>query len=605
MAHLGVALASPTTRVYVDTSFLMWMTRIGSVARGELTRWLGGLCGVRLRVPVWAAHEYYRHHSETSLLNDLTETLERLEKAAASAYAEIWPLLDEPLGEAASAQTQRTELRDVLRAVPGVSDMARRWMRGYQRHAREVIEFINENALDGSPVPAYFGSIEALATARFTGRVPPGFKDRGKRERKDTAAAGDGSSVGSNRWGDLVFWKEVLDDSRRRRAGRIVILTRDAKNDWRMAGSLPVQPEAGGERGVSPAHPFLTFEAAREAGAEEVLLADQTHLAAVAKAGAEAGTAAFVFVAQPPGLPTPETESQRRDKEVHRERSTRASIRSSMAARDGVLYLDPPDFRASSRVLRRALLESRAGTATPQTVLDFEASLERTGEASVAALTEEAVTAMGGSGIAILARRLGRAATGSGAAAATVLDLAQALQRFPAKVAGALYFGLLAEAYFDPSNNRPRPAPASTALQTLFKHQTEPWALPPIQAVSERLRGAERLPLYIPDPTAPRISMSCHAHGDQEPPTRLRTLRVRGLELITPAQGTPELRLGARLHGEPATALVLLQQAADLYGLPLEQLDLSTDLDGAYQFDPMVGFKSPAEIWLDPLELRL
>ena len=601
--RLASVLANPTTRAYVDTSFLTWMTRIGSPARTELTRWLSGLCGPRLKVPVWAAHEYYRHHTQGTIVGDLNNQLEALERTVAGTYSLIWPLLDETLGGAPSAPAQQAQVRDILRDVRGIANLVRDWIPNYERHAREVIEFANAHALIDSRVPAYFETLDAVADARFTGRVPPGFKDRWKKERKDQADE-SGALVGSNWWGDFVFWREVLDDAHRRHARQVVLLTRDGKNDWRAAGQLPTDPPSESDKSVPPAHPFLAFEAALEAGVDEVLMVNDTRLASLAQLTAESETRAFVFVARAPSLPSPKTMQERRQDAERHETAVRGSVRSAMASAEGVQYLDPIGFQAPKAVLKRALLESRSTGTTPTPVLEFEAELEHPGKELIDLLTETKVVALGGLGLVHWARRLSSRAHQSGELSSVVSDLVRSLRRFPPKVAGALYFGLIADAYLDPHENIPRMAPRSVALQGLFSCQTEVWALTPIQTLLERLVKSERIPLYLPDPLAPRIKVFCHAHGDQEPPTQLRTIRVKGLDLISPSQGDPAMQLLVRLDGEPASPHVLLEHAAEVYGLPINQLDLESDVDTVYELDQMVGFKSPNDVWVDPQEQR-
>src|SRR5690349_11758020 len=48
------AVARPDTHFYLDTSFLVWMTTLGKVARGELVGWIGQLGRERFHVPVWS-----------------------------------------------------------------------------------------------------------------------------------------------------------------------------------------------------------------------------------------------------------------------------------------------------------------------------------------------------------------------------------------------------------------------------------------------------------------------------------------------------------------------------------------------------------------------
>lgn len=582
----------------------MWMTRIGSDSRRELTQWLDDLCGSRVHVPVWAAHEYYRHHSEGTLVNDLRKQLETLENAASGAYIAIWPHLDEPLASAASAQTQQAQVRDALREVASVAELVRDWLPRYQVHAREVIDFINMHPLQDSKVPSYFESLETIAATRFTGRVPPGFKDRNKPQIRNKEEGGSEFFSGSNHWGDLVFWKEILDDSRRRRARKLVLLTKDAKNDWRAGGFLPpVNPEDTGP-GVAPTHPFLTFEAAVEAGVSEVLLVDQAKLAAVAKATAEDKTRAFFFVARTAALPAPKTKNERREEERLREMSVREAERRAIATASGMRFLDPPNIRLTVPTVTRALFASRATEPLPPSAAAFLGDLDQAHKSLSALLDESTVKELGEVGLVCVARQLSGRARQSGALAAELSDLLISLRQLPPKAAGALYFGLLADAYLEPDKNLPREAPKSPLLQELFKFQSEPWTLAPVLALHAHVKKTEKLPLYLPDPTVPKLKLTCHAHAEREPPTFLRSVRCQNMELITEAQGIAELQLLPRLGSTPATPELIADHAADIYGLPRSQMIIDAHVSAIYQLDPQAGFRNPRDVWLDMSEQR-
>src|SRR4051812_26211117 len=72
-ARLGALLRAEGTHVYIDTSFLMWSTKIGPGARGQLLDWLRGDLGERAHVPTWCAHEYLRHHVAGTIVDELTK----------------------------------------------------------------------------------------------------------------------------------------------------------------------------------------------------------------------------------------------------------------------------------------------------------------------------------------------------------------------------------------------------------------------------------------------------------------------------------------------------------------------------------------------------
>jgi len=116
--------------------------------------------------------------------------------------------------------------------------------------------------------------------------VPPGFQDKRKKPVDVETIEGEEVVVGSNRWGDLIFWQEILEHARAHRIRIVTILTKDVKNDWRMAGALPVRGDEDGRNiGVQPPHPMLSFEAARTTSAHEVMLLDQYRIAEVMKCG--------------------------------------------------------------------------------------------------------------------------------------------------------------------------------------------------------------------------------------------------------------------------------------------------------------------------------
>ena len=60
--RLAILINSPPTHIYIDTSFLMGMTKIGASSRQELIGWCQQHCTGRVHVPIWAAHEYLKHH---------------------------------------------------------------------------------------------------------------------------------------------------------------------------------------------------------------------------------------------------------------------------------------------------------------------------------------------------------------------------------------------------------------------------------------------------------------------------------------------------------------------------------------------------------------
>ncbi len=602
--RLPTIAARRDTQVYIDTSFLMWMTKIGPAARGELIDWLEALFGGRLNVPVWAAHEYYRHHTERTIVTELTQELDALVTAASRTHAVLWPLLQGGGQQASTERSRLAEVREILRAVPEAAEVGKSWLGSYDANAAEVINFINAHGLANSQVSDYFETLDTVADARFTGRVPPGFKDRGKKS-SDRTVVGDGLiSVGGNRWGDFVFWREILDDARRRRPRTIVILTRDGKNDWRCAGMPPPGADANDSGPIlTPTHPYLTFEAALTSGAKEVLLLDDGRLAAVAESDAPERTRRLVEAARPVALPKPRTTAERRTEETRREEANREHAKTLAADRLGVDFLDPPKLKATQPKLRRAMYESRSDRDAPQTVIALEQRLQ-VETRTLSEILDEAVAAdLDCLGLVIVARRLGQAATSSNTGAAALGDLVDRLPSLPTHVAASLYMGLMTDAYFEEADNQPRTAPRSVVLQQLFALQAEVFAREPIREVRERLEKGDRRPLYMPDIARPKLRVFIRADTERDPRTTLRSIMIEGQDLVQTAS-RDDLQIRRLVGADEATSESLLEQATRLYGLPNAQLDVQSDVDTAFALDEFQGFRDPREVWLPSTEAQ-
>ena len=597
------------TYVYIDTSFLMSMMRTGRAARIELISWLEVVCGARLSVPSWAAHELYRHHVEKTIPNELKDKLDELEKVAQKSFHLLWPLLEEPLAGAPSARAQRNEARDALRALRGVVARARNWSAGYDVHAADVIAFANSHALQNSDVFEYLQTVEPLSQARFTGRVPPGFKDKHKREvtqQVDDGDGEDGALIGSNRWGDLMFWQEILGDAKARRANAIVILTRDVKNDWRMGGTLPVGEPASSAIGEQPAHPTLVFEAARQAGVRELLLLDQKRIAAIFDALNLSGGSAFVAATQPPPAITPKTEAERRAEEIERTTEERSAVRARDARSLGIRFLDRAGLTVTEPKLRRALVESistKSGSISG--VAELERVVERVvanGDSIETVITGENLAELDHIGLVAFARRLGIAALERPALESSISDLVGLFNTLPPATAGCFFLGLLAAMYVEADSNTLKPSPASPVAQQLFGFQSSEFAALPIAVLGKQASRADRLPLYLPDATAPPITVRMETDTDLEAPGVLRALWVGEQQLLTSAQGIEALKLSTRFGGNPVTPELILDHLAELYALPRLQLVAETGVRTAFNLQDFWGFKAPRDIWADPTE---
>ena len=316
--RLAILIDAPTTHIYIDTSFLMWMTKIGTSSRQELIGWLQQYCTGRVHVPIWAAHEYLKHHVAGTIVTDLTEKTNEVTDLVGRTYTYFRPFIDEPIGKGAEDPlTIRAETRAALNMLDRMVATSRQWKKSYEKHASEVIAFINEVTPEQTSIYEHLEDITQAGAGRFVGSVPPGYQDRRKKGREpQSKEPKDVAPTDSNRYGDLVFWKELLFHAKQAKATALVVVTNDRKNDWHMgrSDSSDIDPTLrelkNAWKSVPRPHPMLAMEAKLVAGVDQVELLDSSYLGALLLEIAEDDVRAFADVAIVPDRPEPEKEGR-------------------------------------------------------------------------------------------------------------------------------------------------------------------------------------------------------------------------------------------------------------------------------------------------------
>ena len=271
---LARALDSRGTRLYLDTSTLMWLVRLSRAARAEFMAW----CATRdTFVPVWAAHEFQRH----LLMGTVRANMAKVVAETASKQREFAQIAAEQADDAlclAKGYGQRSGyISEIQRLMAGFHQLGRVLEVDDERlrsAADEVIEFVNQRAL-GSDLDSIIAELSTTGDFRLDHRVPPGYKDTHKDE---------------NFLGDAVIWQEILQDvervtrrdaqprsgtKRARQANSVagVLISRDEKTDWvstsfvRKPDGNIVKSDRELELDVALPHPLLGHEFERRGGA--------------------------------------------------------------------------------------------------------------------------------------------------------------------------------------------------------------------------------------------------------------------------------------------------------------------------------------------------
>ena len=605
--RLAALFAAQSTHIYIDTSFLMWMTKIGSSSRRELIEWLHKNCAGRVHVPIWAAHEYLKHHVAETIVTELTEKTNEVAGLVGHTYAYFRPFIDEPSGERAEdPSTIRTAVRAALNTLDRLATISRKWNKSYKKHAAEVIAFINEVTPEQTSVYEHLEDITRSGAGRFIGSVPPGYKDR-RKKGSDPESKGpkDEAPTDSNRYGDLIFWKELLVHAKRANATALVVVTNDRKNDWHMGRSdvNDIDPALlelkSAWKPVPRPHPMLVMEAKLVAEVDQVELVDSAYLAAFLRDVAEDDVRAFADVAIIPDGPKPEKESQRRAK-ILKERKTEDTAKASAEAADkGYLFSDSPKVLNTHSKLTRALYESRniIDERSERLLEGWRANVEAKRPLSEA-ITSEMLDGFDHKTLARLARELhDRVLQKMPGYEEAVADLVSILDCLPPNTAAALYLGLLSSMYLVRESNASRLPPSSPVADLLFERQSADYALNGVHAIAKRLSDNEVAPLYLPNSDVPPVTIALDTEPDTPTTDQLRSLRIGEVELLMAAQGDPAIRL-SMLFGsnDPVDGASIIEKACELFAIPVAQIKRNDLFDQSYVLTKTVGFKRPIDI---------
>lgn len=607
-ARIGRLLGERGTHVYIDTSFLMWATKIGPASRGELLDWLRTDVGDRAHVPTWAAHEYLRHHVAGTIVDELAKKTTEISQLAGGTFNYFRPFLDDPALPAADGWDRlRSSTRDAINTLGLLATATRKWKDAYPAHAREIIEYINERVL---PVGTLFDDLTAIAeqgAARYEGRIPPGYQDRNKKGQADDDP-NEVSVAGANRYGDLIFWKEAMEHAEAMDAGAAIILTNDRKNDWRMGGfngaaiDQTMLSIKKAWRPVPVIHPMLALEA-EMAGVGEVALIDSQYLAAYLRGVDAERVGAFADVAIMPDPPAAPDEKDERQAAVARRRADDAQKIEqrildalAQAGDDGFRFADDPAVGTSRAALTKALLGSRGGADERGAAIlarvrsDVDAS-----ERFADLLTADEVAGMDHVSLAAMARALhDRVLASEPGYADPLVDLVGLLDELPRATAGAIYLGLLASMYLESGAGTSRIPPESPAATMLLERLDRPFADAAASVVGRRLLSNERHPLFVPGEATTDATFDVETEGGEA--DQLRSLKINGVETLAASQDDAGRRLRELLGADVATGAAILEVAAGMLSIPLAAFDAHGDESSEYRLTETIGFRNPDQL---------
>lgn len=272
------ALANdPQTLIFLDTNILTYLYKLHEAARLEFFQWSDALARAnRLVIPAWAASEYLARVTSKTL-DSYTPKSKEANQAA--------KLLNGLL-ETASLFVDDTSLRRIefprdraafIAEFRGAIDALAPFTRVFSQNfdfgvIHQQIETHLSSVILDSDLAALCSQANREGPGRFEHRIPPGFRDEDKSE---------------NRFGDLIIWLEILEESARRKDDfpKVLFITRDEKSDWVYAPKLRKELVRGDRKAVGNtqpelklADPRLVAEFRRKAGHTNLTIAGIGHL---------------------------------------------------------------------------------------------------------------------------------------------------------------------------------------------------------------------------------------------------------------------------------------------------------------------------------------
>lgn len=227
------ALSSAQAKLYVDASVLIHSYEISSSACEELLNALEGF-GDRVRVPIWSAKETWEHTRGLPSRRPLNKISSGLTKLLERFRSESLRYVDAQTFDDMTVDQFTTEIETLLSTAETLTRRTDRLEPAHDAANARLLPFIAAHSL-ASNMPLIYDEVSRTGEQRYAHEVPPGFKDGGTKEptSEEHQEGNPGQLKGKkrNRFGDLIFWLEALQDCVG--SEHLIILTRDnKKDDW-------------------------------------------------------------------------------------------------------------------------------------------------------------------------------------------------------------------------------------------------------------------------------------------------------------------------------------------------------------------------------------
>lgn len=207
--------------IFIDTNVISQLYRLNDTARQDFYSWMDQ-CGSRFHVPVWVIHEY----SNKVYLQKTKEYLSELDKIKTHAkeFNNISDFVKGYIGDTllqgsiyqGKIDKLKEDVDTIKELLERISNTINKNLNQHQRKVHEEIEQKMTSKSLSSDIYSLIQDQDEAYRQRCDNLIPPGYKD---------------ASKDSNKMGDLIIWKEILEYCKSNSIKKAVLLSRDSKPD--------------------------------------------------------------------------------------------------------------------------------------------------------------------------------------------------------------------------------------------------------------------------------------------------------------------------------------------------------------------------------------
>lgn len=201
----------------LDTNVLLDILRLGKDLAEKAINTLKSN-KKRIIIPYYVGKEYHKHFIE-EVKNQFDAHNDAVNKITID---DVCNCVFQQIKKVRFSESEREEIKSEFKnSVDNLLNRLREGRDYYKdllktnKLQADIAEILNGTVLDSLSLE-YLKEIEHEGEERYTNKIPPGYKDNGKRD---------------NKFGDLIIWKEILNYALNNPTD-ICFVSRDLKEDW-------------------------------------------------------------------------------------------------------------------------------------------------------------------------------------------------------------------------------------------------------------------------------------------------------------------------------------------------------------------------------------